>query len=165
MQERRAVAPLARTRVVTRATIAAVVVVALDQLTKSWAVDRLSDGDVHIVGPIDLSLTYNSGAAFSLGPGLTPFLIAAGVVLLAVLIGMTRSVENTPTAVALGVLIGGACGNLADRLFRDHDGAVVDFVDVGWWPVFNVADAALVCGGICLVLFGATRREAEDAPG
>ena len=140
---------------------AAAVVVAADQLTKSWAVERLADGPIHVIGPIDLALSFNSGAAFSLGPGLTPFVIAAGVVLLVLLIAMTRSITTTTTAVALGLLIGGACGNLTDRLFRDHDGAVVDFIDVGWWPVFNVADSALVCGGIGLLLFGAGRRSPE----
>ena len=163
LQERRPVAPLTPGRVLRIAGATAVAVVALDQVTKSWAVDRLADGPMHVIGPIDLDLSFNSGAAFSLGPGLTPFLIAAGVVLLVMLIGMTRSVATTPTAIALGLLIGGACGNLTDRLFRDHGGAVIDFVDVGWWPVFNVADAALVCGGIALVVFGAGRRDTAEA--
>ena len=161
MQERGLVAPLTRARLLATAAATAVAVVAVDQLTKSWALDRLEDGPMHLFGPVDLDLAFNSGAAFSMGPGLTPILTAVGVGLVVVLIAMTRSVATTPAAVGLGMLIGGACGNLADRLFRDHDGAVVDFVDVGWWPVFNAADAALVCGAITVVLFEAFRPESR----
>lgn len=99
-----------------------------------------------------LRLTFNSGAAFSMGPGLTPFLTIAGVGLVGMLVVMTRDVTKKSAAVALGLLLGGAVGNLSDRLFRDHGGAVVDFVDFGWWPVFNVADTALACGAVLLVL-------------
>lgn len=99
-----------------------------------------------------LRLAFNSGAAFSMGPGLTPFLTIAGVGLVGMLVVMTRDVTKKSAAVALGFLLGGAIGNLSDRLFRDHGGAVVDFVDFGWWPVFNVADTALVCGAALLVL-------------
>lgn len=163
MQERGLVAPLTRGRLLVTAAGTAVAVIAVDQLTKSWALERLKDGPVHLFGPVDLDLAFNSGAAFSLGPGLTPFLTAVGVGLVVMLISMTRSVATTATAVGLGMLIGGACGNLADRLFRDHGGAVVDFVDVGWWPVFNAADAALVCGAIAVVVFEALRPESRPA--
>jgi signal peptidase II len=130
----------------------AVAVVAVDQLTKWWALERLADAPIHVGWTLWLRLTFNSGAAFSLGPGLTPFLKAAAVGLLVLLILMTRSVANVQSGLAMGLMIGGALGNLTDRLVRDHGGAVVDFVDFGWWPVFNVADAALVCGAILLVL-------------
>ena len=163
MQERGPVAPLTRARLLATAGVTSVTVVAVDQLTKSWALDRLKDGPVHLFGPVDLDLAFNSGAAFSLGPGLTPIVTAVGVGLVVVLIAMTRSVATTPTAIGLGMLIGGACGNLTDRLLRDHGGAVVDFVDVGWWPVFNVADAALVGGAITVVLFEALRPESRPA--
>lgn len=163
VQERGLVAPLTRARLVVTAGVTAVAVIAVDQLTKSWALERLKDGPVHLFGPVDLDLAFNSGAAFSLGPGLTPILTAVGVGLVVVLISMTRSVATLPTAIGLGMLIGGACGNLADRLFRDHDGAVIDFVDVGWWPVFNAADVALVCGAIAVVLFEALRPESRTA--
>ena len=100
LQERGSVAPLARARIVRTAGLTAAAVIAVDQLTKSWAVDRLADGPVHVIGPIDLDLAFNSGAAFSLGPGLTPFLMAAGVVLLVLLISMTRSVATTAPSAA-----------------------------------------------------------------
>jgi signal peptidase II len=160
LQERGAVAPVAagrRVPVLIGATT--VVVVALDQLAKWWALEVLADGPIHVGWTLYLRLTFNSGASFSLGPGLTPFLKAAAVALLVVLITMTRSVRTAPSAVAMGLLIGGALGNLTDRLVRDHGGAVVDFVDFGWWPVFNVADAALVCGAILLVLVEMRRSD------
>jgi signal peptidase II len=71
------------------------------------------------------------------------------------LVLMSGSATRTSAAVALGLLLGGAVGNLSDRLFRDHDGAVIDFIDFGWYPVFNVADMALVTGAILLVLVNA----------
>jgi signal peptidase II len=153
VQERRAVAPLTGTRrTLAIAAATAAPVVAFDQLTKSWAVHRLADRPIHVVWTLDLRLTFNSGAAFSIGPGLTPFLTVVGVFLVGMLVLMSRSLSRTSAALALGLLLGGALGNLSDRLFRDFGGKVVDFVDFGWWPVFNVADAALFCGAILLVL-------------
>lgn len=156
LQERRAVAALTAQRralAVTAAT--AVPVVALDQLTKWWALEALADGPVHVGWTLDLRLTFNPGASFSLGPGLTPYLTAAGVVLVGVIVVMARGMTTTRAAVALGFMLGGALGNVTDRLFRDHGGAVVDLIDFGWWPVFNGADVALVCGAIVLVLVSA----------
>ncbi|HEX7167995.1 MAG TPA: signal peptidase II, partial [Acidimicrobiales bacterium] len=65
-------------------------------------------------------------------------------------------------AAGLGLVLGGAVGNLADRLFRDHGGAVVDFVDLQWWPVFNVADIAISVGAVLLVVVG-WREQTPDA--
>ena len=141
----------------------AAAVVALDQATKSWALGALADGPVDVVWTLRLNLSFNSGAAFGIGKGVAPLLIAVGVVVLVVLIGAGRSTATTAaSAVALGLVVGGAAGNLADRLFRDHGGAVVDFIDLRWWPVFNVADAAITCGAALLVLAGA-RAERADA--
>ena len=142
----------------------AVTVVALDQVTKSWALAALDDGPVHVVWTLRLNLSFNSGAAFGIGKGLAPVLVAAGVVLLVALLGTGRAAGTTHGgAVALGLVVGGAAGNLADRVFRDHGGAVVDFIDLQWWPVFNAADAAITCGAVLLVLIGA-RSERTDAP-
>jgi signal peptidase II len=63
----------------------------------------------------------------------------------------------------MGLLLGGACGNLVDRLVRHHHGAVIDFIDLRWWPVFNVADACITVGALMLVLAGASRRPAARA--
>ena len=163
LQERGLVAPLSRPRALAVTAAAAAPVVALDQLTKWWAVEALSDGPIHVVWTLDLRLTFNSGAAFSTAPGLTPLLTAAGVVLVGMLVLMSGTSTRTSAAVALGMLLGGAVGNLSDRLFRDHGGAVIDFVDFGWWPVFNVADSALVCGAILLVLVNARADRAATS--
>lgn len=135
----------------------AVAVIAADQLSKNWALDHLAYGQPrHVIGPIYLDLTLNSGAAFSLGAGVTPIIEAAAVVLVAWLLFATRRLSRNvriPTAVGFGLLLGGALGNLADRVFRHHHGAVVDFIQaVSWWPVFNVADAAITVGVIVLAL-------------
>ena len=164
MQERRSVAALVtRGRALAVTAVTAAPIVLLDQLAKWWALEALSDGPIHLFWTLDLRLTFNSGAAFSTAPGLTPFLTAAGVVLVGMLVLMSRASTGIGAAVALGLLLGGAIGNLSDRLFRDHGGAVIDFVDFGWWPVFNVADSALVVGAILLVLTTARAERAATA--
>jgi signal peptidase II len=145
---------LTRSRVVAVTLVTAALTAAADQLTKWWALEALADGPVHVIWTLRLELNFNSGAAFSTARGLTPFITAAGVALVVVLFSMTRSITTVSVAVALGLLLGGASGNLIDRLVRDHGGAVIDFVDLQWWPVFNLADAAIVVGGILLVLLG-----------
>jgi signal peptidase II len=131
------------------AAVAAAVLLA-DQVTKSLAVARLSSESVHLIGPFALTLSYNTGVAFSIGAGLTLPIVLIVVALIAVVAWAGRAVPNTTAAVAMGLVLGGAVGNLADRLFRGHHGAVVDFFYSGFWPTFNVADAAIVCG--CLLL-------------
>ena len=165
VQERRAVVTAlspARPRTGRRLLIpgvAALVVIA-DQASKTWALHHLPP-DRHLVGPVWLVLTFNSGAAFSLGRGVTPIVEAIVVVLVVWLLVFSRRasrVASVPQAVGLGLLLGGAAGNLIDRIFRHHHGAVIDFLDavrVGshdWWPVFNIADAAIVVGVIILIL-------------
>jgi len=130
------------------AVTVAVVVVAVDQVTKSWAVHRLSRGSIHVVWKLDLQLTYNSGAAFSFARGWAPVLGGLAVVIVLVLLGAVRRVQSTPLAVALGLVVGGALGNLADRVFRSNHGAVIDFIALHFWPTFNVADSCIVVGGI-----------------
>ncbi|MGH2836644.1 MAG: signal peptidase II [Solirubrobacteraceae bacterium] len=140
--------------------VVAIVVLAADQVTKSLAVSGLSHHSVHLFGPFYLALSYNSGVAFSIGAGLT-FPIVVIVVVLVVAIGwFGRGVPTTPAAVAIGLIVGGAVGNLADRFFRDHHGAVIDFLYSGFWPTFNLADASIVCGSILIavVMLRASRR-------
>jgi signal peptidase II len=156
MQERGAAPPLSngerpRRGALRRLLIAAavaVVVVAVDQATKSWAVHRLSRGPVHVVWKLDLQLTYNSGAAFSFAQGWAPVLGAVAVIAVLVLLGAVRRVQSTAIAVALGLVAGGALGNLADRVLRSNHGAVIDFIALHFWPTFNVADSCIVVGGI-----------------
>jgi signal peptidase II len=138
-------------------------VVAADQITKSLAEADLRQGPVHLVGPLSLTLTYNRGSAFSLFTGWAPLLAVVAVVLVVVLAVLASRTRRLPVAVALGLVIGGALGNLADRLFRGHGGAVVDFVDLRFWPTFNVADAAIVIGIVVLVIL-LWRRPATEGP-
>lgn len=129
------------------------VVVALDQTTKSWAVANLAGGrTVDLFWTFQLDLGFNSGVSFSQGEGLTGLITVVGVVLVAGLVWWSRGVTNPLMAAGLSLLLGGACGNLADRIFRDHDGAVVDFIDPQWWPVFNVADIAIFSGAAVVIL-------------
>ena len=131
----------------------AVIVLAIDQITKSLALEALSGrAPVDLFWTLRLRLSFNSGAAFGLGRGITPFLTVAAVVLLVVLLGVSRTASSRTARVALGLVVGGAMGNVADRLFRDHGGAVVDFIDFQWWPVFNVADIGITVGAVLLVL-------------
>jgi signal peptidase II len=127
-------------------------VVLADQLTKWWAVTRLSHGSIHVIGTLDLELARNTGASFSLFQGKAFVLIPVAVVLVAVLLVMSWRAPSAGRAAVLGLILGGALGNLADRAFRDQHGAVVDFVALHFWPTFNVADASIVVGCALLVV-------------
>jgi signal peptidase II len=132
---------------------ATAVVLALDQLSKEWALSALRDGPMDLVWTLRLNLTFNSGAAFGLARGLAPVLMVVGVVLVVLLAGAGKAlIGGVGSSLALGMVLGGAAGNLSDRFFRGHGGAVVDFIDLQWWPVFNVADAAITCGALWLVV-------------
>ena len=137
------------------AWVIAAFVIALDQVTKQLAVHRLDDGAVDIVWTLKFRLTYNSGMAFGAGSSLGP-VIAIGAFV--IVLFLARSVSRQPSLlnrVAVGVLIGGATGNLVDRVVRSPGllrGAVVDFIDFGWFPVFNVADIAINVGAALLIL-------------
>ncbi len=144
--------PTARSLRVSLAVAAAVVVV--DQLTKEWALDALADGPIDVVWTLRFNLAFNKGMAFSQGSGLGPII---GVVALCVIVGLLVSVGRSSSRlypVAVGLITGGAVGNLLDRLFREPGwlrGAVVDFIDVQWWPIFNVADIGVTVGGALLL--------------
>lgn len=133
------------------------VVWGLDQLTKALAVDRLVEGEpVELVpGVLDLYLLYNPGAAFSLATGMTWLLtVVAGAVVVAVAV-MARRLGSRAWALTLGLLLGGALGNLTDRLLRDPGfgvGHVVDFLRLPRWPVFNLADTAIVVAAVLVVV-------------
>lgn len=140
-------------RRVTAAT--AFVMVVVDQITKHWALNHLSDGHVvDIVGSLRLNLAFNTGMAFAKGRGIGPFIAVAGLLVVTfLLVGLRR--ENRSGAIFVGMVAGGAAGNIVDRLFRGDawlHGAVVDFIDLQWWPIFNVADAGIVVGAAALVL-------------
>jgi signal peptidase II len=133
-------------------------IIALDQLTKVWAVAALSDGPVSIVGTtIELRLSRNTGGAFSLFQQFTPILAVLAVVVAVVLVRVIQRTEDRIILVALALVLAGAVGNLCDRIFRSPGflrGAVVDFIGVGRFPTFNVADSAITIGAVLLVLWG-----------
>jgi signal peptidase II len=134
------------------------VVLALDLLTKVLVVATIAPGeDIRLLGGLVYLTSYrNVGAAFSFAEGATILfsLIAVGVAV--VIVRTARRLYSRGWATALGLVLGGALGNLIDRVFRDPGflrGGVVDFISVFGpdgrvWPIFNVADSAIVCGGI-----------------
>ncbi len=136
--------------------IAAIAFVA-DLGTKALVVAKMTPGEpISVVGDVvRLTLVRNPGAAFSMATGMTWLLtlIAAAVVIGVIRIG--RSLRSVGWAIGLGLVLGGAVGNLVDRVFRAPgplEGHVVDFISVTrWWPVFNLADSSIVCGAILLV--------------
>ncbi|HUP74091.1 MAG TPA: signal peptidase II [Acidimicrobiales bacterium] len=142
-------------------------VLLLDQITKVWAVSALDDRTIDVVWKLQLRLVRNPGTAFSLGEGKGPLLgvVACGVVV--VLVTLARQPRSVASAVGIALLLGGAVGNIVDRIVRSPhgflEGHVVDFIDFQFWPVFNVADMGVTCG-IILVIFEsqeAGRREAR----
>lgn len=144
--------------------IAAVLVV-LDQVTKHWALDALTGNPPrHVLWTLQWNLTFNSGMAFSKGQSAGPIIgvIALGVV--AVVLYGLRKYDSTVVAVAGGLVVGGALGNVVDRLFRDEGwmrGSVVDFIDFQWFPIFNVADMAVNVGAVLFALWSLTSAAAS----
>jgi signal peptidase II len=147
-----------------------VLVVALDQLTKWWALESFEWSPRHVVWTLQLVVAHNSGAAFSLfsGRGIGPAIALLAVVVVVVVVRTLRFVQGWPAIIGSALVVGGALGNLADRLFRSHgagflQGAVVDWIDFGWWPVFNVADMAITTGAVTLG-FAAFFAPRDDDP-
>jgi signal peptidase II len=159
-----------RRRIAVMGAVSALVIAA-DQITKSLAVTDLAHHDVHVLGPIYLRLYYNAGVAFSVGTGLTGPIIVIAIVLVLSIAWVARGVPTMPAAVAFGLILGGAVGNLADRLFRGHHGAVVDFLYSRVWPTFNLADSCIVVGSFLLAISFAwsgrvsVRAESAERPG
>ena len=149
--------------------VIAVGVVALDQLTKHWAVTSLGpDRVVELVWTLQLNLAFNNGMAFGQGKGLGPVIGVVATLVIVFLLVSLRNESSRMSMVGMGLLIGGAAGNLIDRLFRGDawlSGAVVDFIDLQWFPIFNVADMAVNIGAALLILSSIlTARAERDAP-
>ncbi len=129
----------------------AVVVLVADRVTTSLARSHIH-GVTHVFGPFGFALSYNSGFAFSLFRGratLITILLSVAVVLLALAVARVRTV---PQAIGGGLILGGAAGNLSERLFSDHHGNVADFITLSHWPTFNLADACVTLGVIVLAV-------------
>jgi signal peptidase II len=145
----------------------AAAVLAVDQLTKWWAVETLDTRTIDLVWTLRLHLTINYGSAFSVAPGRGAVISVLALVVVAILLRSGRYATKPAMAVAIGLVSGGALGNLIDRAFRAGDGllggGVVDFIDLQWWPVFNVADMAVTTGGVILVLGSLVAGRGEPA--
>lgn len=129
----------------------------LDVLSKLWVVHSLEGrAPVHIFGHyLELDALRNAGAAFGMGQGMTIVFTAIAVGVIVVIVRLSRRLYSTPWAIALGLLLGGAFGNLTDRVLRSpggFQGRVVDFIAPAHFAVFNLADSAITCGGVLIVL-------------
>jgi len=150
-------------------TAVGVLLAVVDQLTKNWAVSNLPELDPQpFLGEIlHLTLLYNSGAAWGMGSEITPVVTGLQIaIVIGVIVFAVRSVRSLWYTLALGLILGGALGNIHDRLLRPpgpFHGAVVDFLELPHWPVFNVADMAVVGGAILVVLLGVIGRPADPA--
>lgn len=144
----------------------AFIVVIADQLTKQWALSALRDGDIDVFWTLRFHLTFNSGMAFSRGQGLGPVIGVIALVVVVVLLLSLRRGGSRLNDVAVGLIVGGAIGNVLDRLFREQGwfrGRVVDFIDFQWFPVFNVADIGVTVGGALLLLASVMVAQVDPA--
>jgi signal peptidase II len=142
------------------ALVAAMVagIIALDQLTKAWVVAEFSDEPLSIIGTtVELRVSRNTGGAFSLFQEFTPVLAVLALIVTLVLVRALQRTRDRVILVALALVLAGAVGNLIDRMARSPGflrGAVVDFIRVGDFPSFNVADSAITIGAVLLVIWG-----------
>lgn len=146
---------------------AGVAVVALDQVTKTWAVNALDDGrTIHVAWTLQFALGFNSGMAFSKATGLGPFIGIVATLAIVFILTSLRKADSPSSALGMALVAAGAAGNVVDRLFRGDAwfrGSVVDFIDLQWWPVFNVADSAITVGGVLVILGALRARDEVDA--
>jgi signal peptidase II len=140
-----------------------------DRLTKIWAERSLIDAPIEVIdGVLTFRFTTNSGGAFSIG-GSTPWIfVTASVLVIGIIVVTAFRHTSVLSAVAVGLILGGALGNLTDRAIRGDGfrGRVVDFIDLHVWPIFNLADTAIVVGALILALgsfFDGRRDEPESA--
>jgi signal peptidase II len=137
--------------------LVATLVVVLDQLTKHWVLNALTGKPArHVIWTLQWNLSRNSGMAFSKGQGIGPIIGLLAIVIVVVILRSVRGNSNRLVAVAAGLVLGGAVGNLADRLFRGKGwlhGSVIDWIDFRWFPIFNVADMGVNVGGALFVLW------------
>ncbi|MCA1217919.1 signal peptidase II [Streptomyces sp. 8L] len=153
----------------------AVFAYALDLASKILVVAHLENhAPVQLIGDwLTLQESRNAGAAFSMGQALTVVFTVIAAIVIVVICRIAHKLYSVPWALALGLLLGGAFGNLTDRVLRSPGifrGAVVDFISVKYYAVFNLADSAIVCGGVLVVVMsflGTTpdgRRERDTRP-
>lgn len=138
---------------------------ALDRVTKLWAEGSLAGrAPLEVIpGLLSLNYTTNSGGAFGLGRSAPWVFAGATIAVSAIIVLVSVRMTRLPIAIALGLILGGALGNLTDRALNGAhlSGHVTDFIDLRVWPVFNLADSAIVVGAIVLALATAGRAEPE----
>ena len=132
-------------------------VLAADVISKSIVVARMADHQpIRLLGGLlTITLTRNGGAAFSIGTSMTIVFTAIAVGVIVYILRTARNLRSIGWAITLGLLLGGATGNLLDRIFRApgaFQGHVVDWIELPHWPVFNLADSSIVCAGVLVVL-------------
>lgn len=139
-----------------------------DRVTKVWAESRLADSPIDVIdGVLTFRFTTNSGGAFSIGGSAPWIFVTASVIVIGLILATAFRHRSLPSAAAVGLILGGALGNLTDRATRGPGfrGRVVDFIDLHVWPIFNLADTAIVIGA-ALLAFASFRedRSAETGP-
>ena len=135
----------------------AVFVIAADVITKAIVVARMpAHLPIRLLGGLlTITLTRNGGAAFSIGTSMTIVFTAIALGVIVYILRAARNLRSVGWAITLGLLLGGATGNLIDRIFRApglFQGHVIDWIELPHWPVFNLADSAIVCAGVLVVL-------------
>ena len=155
----------------------AVFVIAADVISKSIVVAKMADHpNIRLLGGLlTITLTRNGGAAFSIGTSMTIVFTAIALGVIVYILRAARNLRSIGWAVALGLLLGGATGNLIDRIFRapaPFQGHVVDWIELPHWPVFNLADSSICCAGALVVLLAlqgirldGTKSVPSDNPG
>ncbi len=141
-------------------------IIVLDRITKWWIESRLEPGSceraedacIDLIGSLRLHFIENPGMAFSRGENIGPLLGVVAFIMSGVLIRLAMTASSPWRQAMFGLIIGGAIGNLIDRIVRADDGflggSVVDFIDLQWFPIWNVADAGITCGVLGLLLLG-----------
>ncbi|MER5614409.1 signal peptidase II [Streptomyces sp. NPDC002215] len=137
--------------------VVAVFAYLIDLISKMIVVAKLEHHEpIELIGDwLQLSAIRNAGAAFGIGEAFTIIFTFIAATVIVVIARLARKLYSLPWAIALGLLLGGALGNLTDRIFRApgvFEGAVVDFIAPAHFAVFNLADSAIVCGGILIVI-------------
>lgn len=137
--------------------LVALLTLATDVATKSWAVSTLVDGRPRQVLGTLLQFHYarNPGAAFSMATGSTWILALVAMAVSISIIVLAGRIGSRPWAIALGLVLGGSLGNLMDRVFRSPGsfrGLVVDWIELPHWPIFNIADSSIVCAAILVTI-------------
>jgi signal peptidase II len=145
--------------------IVALVAYGLDRVTKVWADATLPGDPIDVIpGVLTLRFTTNSGGAFSIGQSAPWFFVGITAIVVAIILATSFRHTSRVIGASIGLVLGGALGNLTDRAFRDEGfrGRVVDFIDFHVWPVFNLADAAIVVGAVLLAWVGTRERPSRE---